>query len=515
MTRIIFLSIVAASFLIRSFYSLHMLQLEEYSEKKFIRWIFSHLDRYFSNFVFLISIILYFFNPLYAIPFGLFSLYLDIRKFVLRKKKKPLVFTKRLRRLLTVSFTIFLIFFVEVIIYNTILLDICTFSLVLFNSIYFWLINGLMIPIERLINNYYFKDAVRKYRRLKPLTIAVTGSYGKTSTKYFIHHIVSEYYKTLMTPESYNTTMGITKTIREKLDKSHEIFVVELAENDSYGYNKLLKLVQPEISVLTSIGVQHFEEFDSMEKIFETFKEYLENEKSGKMLIVNLDDENVKKVISKISNKKIITCGIENNEADYVVKDLKQEKNGSKFRLLTPNDVSFEIETNVFGIENIRNLLLAIVTAFEIKVPVEEVLERVKDIQRPKHRLEIIRDDTITVIDDTFNSNPKGFKMALEYLKLYNGRRKIVVTPGFVELGEIEDEEHYKLGKSLSKYADYVFLVGKDRTKEIKKGLLDSNFPEERIFVVDTLEEVTEIFKKFLKQGDVVLFENDLPDNYM
>ncbi|MDK2886023.1 MAG: UDP-N-acetylmuramoyl-tripeptide--D-alanyl-D-alanine ligase [Thermosipho sp. (in: thermotogales)] len=515
MSRIIFLTLVSASFVIRSFYSLHMLQLEEYSEKKFLRWIFSHLDRYFSNLSFFISIVLYFYNPLYAIPFGIFSLYLDIRKFVLRKKKKPLVFTKRLRRLLITSYAIFIIFLTTVFVYNTIFLDIITFSLVLFNSLYFWLINGLLMPIESLINEFYYKDALRKYRKLKPLTIAVTGSYGKTSTKYYIYHLISEHFKTLMTPESYNTTMGITRTIREKLDKSHDVFVVEFAENDSYGYDKLLNLVQPEVSVLTSIGIQHFEEFNSMDEIIETFKEYLNDERSGKLLIVNFDDENIKKVINGLKNKEIVKCGIENEDADYIARNLKMNKDGTKFTLCTPNKISLEIETNIFGIENIRNLLMAIVTAFEIKVPVEEVLERVKNVQRPKHRLEIVRDDTITVIDDTFNSNPKGFKMALEYLNLYKDRRKIVVTPGFVELGEKEEEEHYKLGKLLSQYADYVFLVGRNRTKEIKKGLLDSSFPEERIFVVDSLDEVTEIFKKFLKQGDVVLFENDLPDIYM
>ncbi|MBO8161380.1 MAG: UDP-N-acetylmuramoyl-tripeptide--D-alanyl-D-alanine ligase [Thermosipho sp. (in: Bacteria)] len=515
MDRIIFLLIVATSFAVRSFYSLHMLQLEEYSEKKFLRWIFTHLDRYFANFFFLISIILYFVHPLYAIPFVTISLYFDIRKFIFRKQKKPLKFTKRLRRLLYVSYIIFILFFIEVIIYNTLLLDITTFSLSLFNSLYFWVINGLMTPVEKLINNYYYKDAARKYRRLKPLTIAVTGSYGKTSTKYYIYHLVSDHFNTLMTPESYNTTMGITRTIREKLDKSHDVFVVELAENDSYGYKKLLNLVQPEISILTSIGIQHFEEFDSMDEIIETFKNYLKDEKSGKMLIVNYDDENIKKVINEIGNKEIVKCGIENAEADYIAKNIRQDKNGSKFTLLTPNNVSFEIETNIFGIENIRDLLLAIVTAFEIKVPVEEVIERAKNVEKPKHRLEIIRNDTITVIDDTFNSNPNGFKMALEYLSLYGDRRKIVVTPGFVELGKKEAEEHYKLGKLLAKYADYVFLVGKERTQKIKEGLLESKFPEEKIVEVDTLDEVTEKFKQFLKPGDVVLFENDLPDNYM
>lgn len=514
MSRILFLSIVATSFLVRSFYSLNMLQLEEYSEKKFLKWIFSHLDKYFSNIFFLISIVLYFINPLYAIPFGLFSLYLDIRKFILRKKKKPLVYTKRLRRLLISSFSIFIIFLIEVLIYNTVFLDIFTFSLVLFNSLYFWLINGLLTPLEKMINNYYYKDAIKKYKKLKPLTVAVTGSYGKTSTKYFINHLISEHFKTLMTPESYNTTMGITKTIREKLDKSHDVFVVELAENDSYGFNKLLNLVQPEVSVLTSIGIQHFEEFNDMDKIIETFKSYLEDQRSGNLIIVNFDDENIKNAVKDIKNKEIVKCGIENYEADYVAENVKMDLEGTKFTLITPNKITFDIETNVFGIENIRNLLIAVVTAFEIKVPVKEVLERVKNIKKPKHRLEIVRNDSITVIDDTFNSNPKGFKMALEYLDLFKDRRKIVVTPGLVELGEKEDEEHYKIGKLISKHVDFVFLIGKDRTESILKGLLDAGFPKEKIFVVESLEVVTEIFKKFLKPGDVVLFENDLPDIY-
>jgi UDP-N-acetylmuramoyl-tripeptide--D-alanyl-D-alanine ligase len=317
-----------------------------------------------------------------------------------------------------------------------------------------------------------------------------------------------------MTPESYNTTMGITKTIREKLDKSHEVFIVELAENDNYGYSKLLELIKPQISILTSIGIQHFEEFESLDNIIQNFKNFILDERSGKKIIANIDDENIKKVLENIDTKKeIITCAINEKNAQYKVDELKISKDGTNFAVITPNNQKFYFETNVYGYENIRNLLLAIVASFELKVPVEEVIERAKNIVKPKHRLEIVRNDTITVIDDTFNSNPKGFKMALEYLALFENKRKILVTPGFVELGEKEDEEHYKIGKEIAKYVDVVFLIGEKRTEKIYKGLIDSNF-EGKIFIVEDLNEVIEKFKTFLQPGDVVLFENDLPDNY-
>ncbi|MBT1247162.1 MULTISPECIES: UDP-N-acetylmuramoyl-tripeptide--D-alanyl-D-alanine ligase [unclassified Thermosipho (in: thermotogales)] len=508
----IFLLLFVSNFVIRSIYSLHMLQLEEYSEKKYLKWIFSHLNRYLVNLLFVLSIVFYFFNLYIAIALLVISIYVDLRYFVLVKKKKPLVFTKRLRRLLYVSYVIFGFCLLWAIHSSSLLSESILFFISLFNSFYYFLINALMLPIEHLINEYYYKDAKRKVKHLKPQIIAVTGSYGKTSTKYFLTHLISEHYKTLMTPESYNTTMGITKVIREKLDKSHEIFVVELAENDNYGYDKLLDLLHPDISILTSIGIQHLEEFHSMENIIKNFKNYLTDKRIGKKIVVNLDDENIEKLIKDI-DAEVITCGIKNEKAQYKVKDLRLEKDGSQFILKTPNNQEFEIKTNVYGRENIINLLLSIVSAFELKVPVEEIIERAKNIAKPKHRLEIVRDDTITVIDDTFNSNPKGFKMALEYLSLFNDRRKILVTPGFVELGEREDDEHYKLGKLISKYVDVVFLVDKKRTKKILKGLNDAGFKGE-IFVVNSLDEVIEKFKTFLKQGDVILFENDLPDNY-
>jgi UDP-N-acetylmuramoyl-tripeptide--D-alanyl-D-alanine ligase len=510
----VFLSLLAANFVIRSLYSLHMLQLEEYSEKKYIRWIFSHINKYIINILLIASFILYFFHPLFASFILLISIFLDLKLFLLRKKKKRLVFTKRLRRLMYTSFFLFAIFLSLTFIYNNIIYEIITFTFVLFNSLFYYITNGILIPIERLINEHYYKDAKRKISRLNPLTVAVTGSYGKTSTKYYLHHLVAEHYKSLMTPESYNTTMGITKTIREKLDKSHEVFIVELAENDNYGYSKLLELIKPQISILTSIGIQHFEEFESLDNIIQNFKNFILDERSGKKIIANIDDENIKNVLENIDTKKeIITCAINEKNAQYKVEELKISKDGANFAIITPNNQKFYFETNVYGYENIRNLLLAIVASFELKVPVEEVIERAKNIVKPKHRLEIVRNDTITVIDDTFNSNPKGFKMALEYLSLFENKRKILVTPGFVELGEKEDEEHYKIGKEIAKYVDVVFLIGEKRTEKIYKGLIDSNF-EGKIFIVEDLNEVIEKFKTFLQPGDVVLFENDLPDNY-
>lgn len=514
MSEKIFLLLLTADFVFRSLYSLHMLQLEEYSEKKFIKWAFTNISKYLLNILLILSLILYFIHPAISILILVASIFLDLRYFILRKQKKKLVFTKRLKRLMFTSFGIFGIFLVLTILKQNIIFEAVTFIFVLFNSIFYYLTNAILIPIEILINEYYYKDAKKKIEKLKPITVGITGSYGKTSTKYYLTHLISEYYKTLMTPESYNTTMGITKVIREKLDKSHDVFVVELAENDNYGYNKLLDLVNPEISIITSIGVQHFEEFESLENILETFKNYILDKRSGNKIIVNIDDENIRKIISSVNGKEIITCGIDSNDAEYKIKNLKLSKDGTTFSLQTPCNEMYEFKTNIYGKENINDLLLAIVASFELKVPVEEIIERAKNVIKPKHRLEIIRNDSITIIDDTFNSNPKGFKMALEYLSLFENRRKILVTPGFVELGEREKEEHYKIGKEIAKHVDIVFLVGKKRTKDIYKGLKDSNFNGE-VYIVDSLDEVTEKFKTLLKSGDVVLFENDLPDNYM
>ncbi|ABR30355.1 Mur ligase [Thermosipho melanesiensis] len=510
MVENIFLALLVTNFVLRSFYSLHMLQLEEYSEKKYFKWIFSHVKRYLINILLVLSLIFYFVNTYIALVFLVMSIYIDLRYFVLVKKKKPLVFTKRLRRLIYISYIFFGIALIWAVQTSSIFSESVLFMFVVFNSFFYFLTNAIMTPIEKLINEYYYKDAKRKIKRLNPEVVAITGSYGKTSTKFYLYHLISEYYKTLMTPGSYNTTMGITKVIREKLDKSHDVFIVELAENDNYGFEKLLDLVNPTISVITSIGIQHFEEFENESNILDNFKKYIKDSRSGKKFVVNFDDENIRKIIK---NKDIISCGIENKEAQYRIVDLKLDKDGSNFVLETPNNQKFEFTTNVYGKENVLDLLLAIVTAFELKVPVEEIIERAKNIVKPKHRLEVIRDDTITVIDDTFNSNPKGFKMALEYLSLFGKRRKILITPGFVELGEKEDEEHYKLGKLISKYVDVVFLVDKKRTKKILEGLEDSNFTGE-IYTVNSLDEVTEMLKTFLKSGDVVLFENDLPDNY-
>ena len=151
----------------------------------------------------------------------------------------------------------------------------------------------------------------------------------------------------------------------------------------------------------------------------------------------------------------------------------------------------------------------------ELGLTLEEIRRGIEKVEPVEHRLNLVDNGNgIIVIDDAFNSNPVGARAALDVLSNFKEGRKIVITPGMVELGDMEEEANYTFGKELAEVCDFVILVGKKRTLPIQNGLKDVNFPEEGLFVAGTLTEATEILGHLSRPKDVVLFENDLPDNY-
>jgi len=420
-----------------------------------------------------------------------------------------LVFTKRLNRILYLNITVFIlfIFLIYLLIPDYIYLSISIYLYIL--PIIVFLLNIIILPFEKLINNYYFNDAIKKIEKLNPFIIAITGSYGKTSTKFFINQMLKKKLNTFMTPESYNTAMGLTKVIRNDLKEDDKIFIVELAENEVGGFKRLLKLIKPNISVVTSVGIQHLEEFGKEEKIYKEidyFINYSINYKNCELIVLNGDND----FLSKYSDEKIKKCSIE-KELDFYGKIIETNLSGSKFKLFYKNEEIF-CETKIIGKENLRNILIASFVAYNMGLSLNEISEFIKNLEPPPHRLNVIDRGNILVIDDAYNSNPIGARMAIDLLSKYNKGRKIIITPGFIDLGKKEFEENKKLGEYMIDKVDYVFLVGGKRTKPIYEGLIEKKFKKENIFTFKNFYEANEFLKKFLKPFDAILFENDLPE---
>jgi UDP-N-acetylmuramoyl-tripeptide--D-alanyl-D-alanine ligase len=378
------------------------------------------------------------------------------------------------------------------------------------------LCNTLNKPFEDAINLYYYKDAQKKIKEMKSLiVIGVTGSYGKTSTKHVLHKILSKRFNVLMTPESYNTTMGNIKTIRMNLKPTHEIYISEMGAKNIGDVEEICDLVSPNFGVLTSIGPQHLESFKTIENVKKAKFELIEAVPEAGVGFMNIDDENIQTLPSP--KCRVVSYGIDNLKADFRAENIKFSSRGASFQVVKPDGSRAEFQTKLLGKHNIYNILSGVALATELGMELDTIAYAVRDLEAVEHRLQLkpmVLGNGVTMIDDAYNSNPVGSKMALEVLSQMDSNKKIMVTPGMIELGEQE----YELNKAFGTYAadacDYVILVGTKQTKPIQEGLKEKNFDESKLFVVPNLDEAFKQLRTIASEGSVVLFENDLTDDY-
>lgn len=514
--------------LARLVYLLHMLQLEEYDTRRFVQWIPLHADRLAANpmldFLGLLGVAVLFLRresaPLMAVvgtlsmAVGLVGLVWERRLRARSPVKKGLVMTPRARRLLacaailTVGTCLALFAGQEKLGLALALLMPAIAPLVLVVS------RTIMEPLEASVRDWYVRDARKTLSRFSPTVVGVTGSYGKTSTKFFAAHLLESRYRVLMTPESYNTAMGICRVIRGQLGPEHEVLVVELAENEKGGFEHLLSLVPCSMSIVTSVGLQHLEEFGSEAAIRRVMKEFVNIPASGSIVILNGDDP-VLAEIETVPGKRLLRASAAGSLAcDLHAEGIVMSAEGLSFDIVTNHDERFGCHTTVLGRHNVENILLAVTVARELGVSWSAIQDGIATLQAPPHRLQAMAGSGgVRIIDDAFNSNPAGFAMAMNVLAAFPSRR-VLVTPGLVSLGDAEDVENVRAGKRAAKAADVVILVGPKKTRSVREGLLSAGFPEASILSARSLEEVTGLMQSLLAPGDTVMFENDLPDTY-
>jgi len=507
---------------------LHILQLNSYFNSRYFVWLQKHALKVFhyKDLAPLVALLGVFFQ----IPLVMLTLFALVyfRLLLLRTKlpeKKPLVFTARAKRLFGVNLVFVIMLYITSFVllwhHGDIWFALTLVLLVVYNffiPIFLMLINWLILPFEQLIQKWYFRDAYQRMRVLPNLkVVGITGSFGKTTTKYALAEILRQKFNTLMTPGSYNTTMGVTKVIRSDLKPTHDIFVVEMSAKKSGDIKELCELVKPQYGLITAIGEQHLETFKTLENIINTKNELTESLPPDGMAFFNADDINCQK-LAKAAQCHVIRYGIEaaDSELDYRVEDLSMNEHGSNFTVVRIRDnVQAIFQTKLLGKHNIYNVLAAIALASELGVELHEMLFPVRQLLPIPHRLELKHAGAnIIFIDDAFNSNPVGSKMALEVLAQISGKRKIIITPGMIELGTKEDEYNERFGEYIAQVCDYVILVGLEQTKALQRGLVTKNYPENALFVAADFAAAKQHLEQILRTGDVVLFENDLPDNY-
>ena len=391
--------------------------------------------------------------------------------------------------------------------------------MVAFNYHFIYIVNIINKPIEKLVYFYYFNKAKNKLNDLTRLkVIGVTGSYGKTSSKNILSHILSCKFITRPTPKNLNTPYGLMITINNHLDKFDEVLVAEMGAYVNGEIESMCKFVKPKYAILTTIGEAHLETFKTRENICRAKFELIESLPGDGACVLNLDDPyQVGYVKNELRNKvKIIWIGVDNKESDFNAINIKSDKHGMNFDLVY-NEEKYHIETKLLGVHNVYNIVASIALGHHLGVSISDMILKVKSIVPVEHRLEIKKLRNITMIDDAYNSNPVGARNALDVLNMMDGI-KVVVTPGMIELGSEEKTLNYEFGKKIGMVADYVILIGEKRCVDIKRGILDSGFDLDKIIilnkVVDAYLELDKIKSKNNKKEVFALFENDLPDIY-
>jgi len=453
---------------------LQILQLDEYSVGKFLHWIFSHF----------------------------FTLTIE--------NKKPIVWTQKAKTIyylsLLLAFTLIILVTVKFGILGLII------GLILASQAYLFLILAyyLLLPFDRYKKNKIKKETevkITSFSKLK--VIGVTGSYGKTSVKEFLYQILRLEHTVLKTPESYNTPYGIAKVVDLELDESYEYFICEMGAYRVGEIKEICDMVHPQYGILTGINEQHLETFGSIENTVKGKFELIDALPKDGFGIVNIQSDPVQKEYPNHNkNNNIFPYGYRNEGYSF-------NEEGTRFDLRLDNE-KYHAKTKLLGFANIQNIIAAATMAHKLGMKSQIIIKAIENLKPVPHRMEFKSLDTMTIIDDAYNSNYDGFKNAIEVLGSYqlpHSNPKILVTPGIVDLGNETLRIHEDLGKWISKIStiDYVILIGKsDRTKGLKEGITD----KKKIIEVASLTEAWKKIAELNLKRPVVLLENDLPDNY-
>ncbi len=496
---------------------LHILQLENYYNDRYAVWMKRYISKVLNSKVILLLLI-----PIVLLLLGITKIGLILNIFVYliliatakkTKEKKPFVVTARIRRMYVTYLFIFAVIMLVAILIDykiaIIIANICA----MFAYTFVYLVNMINKPIEKSIRKGFCIKASKKLKEIPDLkVIGITGSYGKTSTKYAVNTILSQKFNTLMTPESYNTTMGVVRTINEKLTSTHQLFICEMGAKYIGDIKEICDIVNPQFGIVTAIGPQHLDTFHSLDNVKKTKLELVDSLPKDGLAFVNWEDENIKK--SELPSNAV-KFGL-TKKADYYAEKIEITEHGSSFDVILPNKEKIHIKTKLLGELNILNIVGAVAIADKLRMTAEEIKIGAKYLKPVPHRLQLKQNPNGSIIiDDAYNSNIKGAKMALDVLKNFENKQRVLITPGIVELGDKANQINRDLGKKAAECADYVILVGAEQTVPILNGLQDRHYPKQNTFIAKNLEEALQEMNRITSNNTVILLENDLPDNYL
>ncbi len=500
---------------------LMMFQQNSYFPSRYWRWFNASQES--TNYGNLGLVIAFLFLLVYTVPYAVggiiaigIMLVQGIQLFG-KKYKKPLVYTRRVQRLFSTMMTISVVLIVlPAILCESIVLG-CRIALgvVALSPLVMMVSYYILKPVEKHINRGFYNDAKSRLQSMPDLKIVgITGSYGKTSTKHYLHRILSEHYDTLMTPGSFNTTMGVIRTIREHLKPYNEVFIVEMGAKNIGDIKEICDLVAPQYGIVTAVGEQHLESFKTIENVQRTKFELIDSLPADGLAVVNNDfPYGANRPVDNVRCRRYAVTNTA--DADYEAKDIQYTPRGTQFTVASHDGWELKLTTKLVGECNVSNLIGAVIIARALGVPDNKIQYAVECIEQVEHRLNMKRTPGgITIIDDAYNSNPSGSRMALEVLGSMTQGKRIVITPGMIELGDKQEEYNEQFGRHIAANADLAIIVGHYNRDAILCGLEKAGMQSDKVYAVDTFVQAQELLAQQAQPGDTVLYENDLPDTF-
>ena len=503
--------------------AMHMLQQNWYNDgNRYIKWILDNKMKTFITYdmLFIFFLLLKYekFNIAVAIFVGFYLFVYFLYKSHVSKEqsKKPLVITARIKRLYATLLIIYLLITLPMIInFNKDLIHVyyafIGFS-VWFNYLFVYIANIINKPVERMVFLHYKRLAQNKLDSMINLKkIAITGSYGKTSTKNILNDILNVKYNSFATPKSFNTMYGLMNAINNYMDKFNDVFVAEMGAFKQGEIKEKAEFIRPTYGILTVVGTAHLESFGSQEDVQKAKFELIDSLPDDGIAVLNMDDKYQTSYQLK-SKCRVVWVSLKNKNADVYAHSIKLSSEGTKFICeFKKTKEKCELETKLLGDANVYNIIEAVALAYELGLTLDQIKVGVKRINTIEHRLELKRMGNITIIDDAYNSNPVGAKMAVDVLNMMDGK-KIIVTPGMIELGDKQYEYNMEFGRQIAKVCDEIILVGKEQTVPILDGIKKEKFDEKKVHILNDVKEAFPLMRKLSSKNTFVLLENDLPD---
>lgn len=449
--------------------------------------------------------------------FYIYFSFVFIKKLYSSPKKTPLKNTHRINRLTVCLFFLNTILTFGLIALSTEYLTLFRFGVIALTPLALILLvplaHFIMFPLERLIGLSYINKSKKILSNMPNLIkIGITGSYGKTSCKYILNTMLGTKYSVCMSPSSFNTPMGLTKVVTKYLEPHHEILIAEMGANQIGDIRYLCSIIEPNYAILTGIGNQHLRLFRSQQNITKTkseLAEYIESVK-GTMVFNGNNPESIN-IFNKTNCKKFL-ISIDDESSFVHIRNPKFSIQGMEFELVV-NKETISVRTKLLGEHNLLNIALCTALATKLGVTLEKIKEAITRLEPIPHRLELVNKGEYTILDDSFNSNIEGCHNALKTLSLFENQ-KIVVTPGLIELGELENDANLTFAKEIAQLADDCIIVNRANREALRTGLLEGGMDASHIYEFATFNEAFDLVKSIATKNSCVLIENDLPDNY-